>query len=167
MAIRINNNVLRFQIPVKNFLGMQMSNSREGFQEVKLGIFLTHPSNFSQQIEKLSTVAVLHAEKKIIFSLETHVQLGDERMAAAQFQNGPLIFYDVQFVVLYYKLFVYDLHCEELAVPTAEVDPRETSSTHALYDFEHPQPKFYTIDFYSANLQLEPLGFQILDLPMA
>jgi hypothetical protein len=41
---------------------MEMIDSGEGLQEIKLGLFFFHSSDFAQQIEEFSSVAILHTK---------------------------------------------------------------------------------------------------------
>lgn len=110
MSLTVNNDVLRLQIPVQYPLGVEMADGCQGLKEVKLGILLLHPPDFPQQIEELSSVAVLHAEDQVMLGLEAEEELSDEGMAAAFLEDLAFIFHDVLLLVVEDEVLADHLH---------------------------------------------------------
>lgn len=109
MSISIDYYVLRLQISIENPLGMKMRDRCKGFQEIKFGLLLFHPSNFSQKIEKLTSIAVFHAKYEIILSFKAGIEFSDERMPRTSLKDGPLALDYILFLILHDKLLTDSL----------------------------------------------------------
>ena len=59
-----------------------------------------HPFHLSQQVEQLSSIAVLHAEDEVFLTFKGHVKLSDEGMVSAGLENGFFVFDNRLFGVL-------------------------------------------------------------------
>ena len=167
MTFIINNDVLGLKISVKNLLFVKMRHSWQSLKEVKFSIFLTHSSYFSQQIEQLSSIAILHTEEKIMLSLKRHVELSDKRMARTPLKNGSLVLHYILFHVLHYELLIDCLQGHKFTISSTKIDPWKPSSSNTLDNLETIQKTQTLTNMNFIHPQLQFLHIQFLHLPLS
>lgn len=87
-----------------------MADGDQSLKEIELCLRFFHPLHFSQQVEQLSSMAVLHTKDEAVWCLETHEKLCNEGMPITFFQYFSLALDYILFLILYYESFVDDLH---------------------------------------------------------
>jgi hypothetical protein len=115
---------------------MQMLDGSQSLKKVELGIRFIHPSHFSQQIEQLSSVTVLHTEYEIVSGFEAGIEASSKRMSRTFLKDHPFALDYVLLFVFEDELFVDGLESHDFAICSTEIDPREPARTHTFNDFE-------------------------------
>ena len=133
VAVVVNENVLRLQIPVDNVRLVQVAEGKGDLCSVKLCLFLREALLFRQVFEQFATLHELHDKVDAVGLLKDVVHTDDERMVHLV-QNQLLNLERLDRLVLYYDVLPDCLHSVVLAADLAanEVNLAKSSlSNHA------------------------------------
>lgn len=114
VARHIEQDILRLQITVNDFVFVQVLQHKDGLGTVEPGFLLRHVSLFLQEGEQIAAIDQVQHEIEPVGGLESVVQVEDEVVIKLQ-ENIPFSHRGLSQVVLDQQLFLVDFECILLA----------------------------------------------------
>ena len=140
IAILVQQNILRLEIPINNLLLVEVAEGQGDAQTVELGSLLRELSRLSKMHKQLAASDKLHDEEDLEVGLEDELHAHEERMVGL-LQNIFLKHGRLNLIVVQNDIFSERLHCKHcLGVLLLHQEHfSETALANNLLDFERVQ----------------------------